>query len=108
MGRSAAPVVIAACAHCGRTFEHKPYMQRVFCSRVCFAASGRGGRKPDEPVSLACATCGRSFARKPSRLKAESPHGNAGAFCARACYLKPKLSAEEARRRAYGVTARWR
>ncbi len=35
-------------------------------------------------------------------------HGNAGTFCSRTCYLKPKLPPDEARRRAYAYTAQWR
>jgi 5-methylcytosine-specific restriction endonuclease McrA len=109
VGRKAAPVVMTACAQCGGDFSQKPYMRRAFCSRTCFYASGRGGRKPGPVVALACDTCGRAFSRRECDVKAErSTHGHAGVYCSRPCYLQPKLTAEEARRRAYAITARWR
>jgi 5-methylcytosine-specific restriction endonuclease McrA len=118
VGRKPAPLIPAVCAQCGRDFTHKPYEARRFCSRACFHAAGVGGQKRKARETVWCAACGTQFERLAScmaerkrtaeQLARRESHARNGDYCSRACYLAPRLSPDEARRRRRACTGRWR
>ncbi len=102
-------MVETSCAQCGEVFLQKPWRGKTLCSRACFYASGRGGRKPGAIVTIACDSCGSEFERRARDVNSpEEKTAHAGNYCSLGCYRRPKLAPEEAQRRAYAVTARWR
>jgi 5-methylcytosine-specific restriction endonuclease McrA len=108
VSRPATPMIESVCAHCGTIFRQKPWRGKVLCSRACFHASGRGGRKPSVVIKVSCVTCGVEFPRRVGDLNVTTGSAHSGNYCSRACYLRPKLTPEEARRRSYAATATWR
>lgn len=109
MNRPVTPLVASTCAHCSEVFWQKPWRGHVFCSRKCTNASGRAGRKSGPTFTVTCATCGADFLRRACEMNdPDAKTAHAGTYCSRSCFLKPKLSTDEARRRAYAATSRWR
>ena len=59
------------CKKCGDDFEHKPYLDRTFCSRNCRDNYSHGSESnfwKGGKVTLECVECGDSFKVHPSRV----------------------------------------
>lgn len=119
MGRDRKLDVETLCVQCQALFAHNRYTPRIFCSRACFYASGRGGRKRVEPTAATCVTCGVEFARKSwevrggQRVKAPGDRKRVqsvmtGDYCSRECYHKPRLTPGQTIERRRAGSARWR
>lgn len=65
-GKSIRTRLRSVCCHCGKEFERKPFhltrSKQSFCSKECFDAKQRNGRKDQ-----VCKVCGRTFSHRGRR-----------------------------------------
>lgn len=77
--RKNTPMAVSQCAHCGKSFEHYPSRNRVYCSKKCkHKAKSENGR-----TIVPCAQCG-----KPTEFIKAQITLRGGKYCSLKCRYK--------------------